>query len=328
MRLATAILDVQPPRAGRFRKKIRRILPVRKVYYGVRDRAENVPVPRLPRVSDLDLPRWNVRQELPPWSIAWRMVAPGWSHFYAGHRVRGRWFLWSFLACLALAWLGLGGSWGAFWVGLAFSIHTSAAFDAFNLTRPGGTFRQLMARSILVSAVLALVVYAPAWWVLTQGAAVRRVQLNVEPFHSGDVVLVNRWFHRGGFPYRGQVVMYELPPVQEETNSPTRHEYRYFGGEAIDRVLAVAGDTVTWENGRLSVNGAESPLRPMNESAIGRNVSLTVPSGVVLILPSTTPQAGRVSAGTLQSLSLIEARNVTGTVYFRMQPLSRIKIIH
>src|SRR5437016_6009286 len=81
MRLATAILDVQPPRAGRFRKKIRRILPVRKVYYGVRDRAENVPVPRLPRVSDLDLPRWNVRQELPPWSIAWRMVAPGWSHF-------------------------------------------------------------------------------------------------------------------------------------------------------------------------------------------------------------------------------------------------------
>src|SRR4051812_12976476 len=38
LRLATMVMDVQPPRAGKITKKLRRVLPVSKAKYAMRDR--------------------------------------------------------------------------------------------------------------------------------------------------------------------------------------------------------------------------------------------------------------------------------------------------
>src|SRR6185369_10691777 len=113
LRLATAVMDVQPPRAGKFRKNLRRVLPARKMYYSVRDQAGAVPVPRMPHLPDTVMPSINWVGDVPPWPLTLRMVIPGWSHFYAGKRARGHLFLWGFLACLLPGLLLMGTPWGA-----------------------------------------------------------------------------------------------------------------------------------------------------------------------------------------------------------------------
>src|SRR5438477_12870721 len=92
LRLATAVMDVHPPRAGHFAKRMRRALPLRRVYYSVRDG-----LPSLRPDCATDAAR-SIFSNLLPWPLLWRLVIPGWSHFYAGQKIRGRLFLWGFLA--------------------------------------------------------------------------------------------------------------------------------------------------------------------------------------------------------------------------------------
>jgi hypothetical protein len=323
LRLATAVMDVQPPRAGKFTKKWRRAVPVRKLYYNLRDGVENAPVPKLRR------PRFEFETDLPPWNVVWRMVVPGWPHFRAGHPVRGRLYLWSTLALLFMGLIGLGTSWGSVFLGLAFSVHTSAALDIYNLCCPGRQFRRLMIRSIAVTAYIAVLVYLPAAWLFSRVAAARSVDMIGAPFQAGDVLLVNHSLHGASFPRAGQVVMYEIPMTQlYNTTTPERHEIGYLGGEAVDRVLAVGGDNVIWDGaGGLTVNGTPSPLLPLNPSRIKTRIALRVPDDSVFILPSTIAYAPLADVPVPPPLMQILKSNVTGTVYLRTHPLWRMKVI-
>ena len=329
LRVATMVMDVQPPRASKFRKKLRRVMPMQRAMYGMRDSMENSRATKTAaavRRASADL-----CGERPPWPVLWRLLVPGWSHFYAGQRVRGHLYLWGFLIFLIPGLLLMGSTWGSMLLGLAFSVHASAAFDVFNQASPRASIREMIARSILISILVAMVIYLPANWLLSRVAGVRTIQITTAPFREGDVVVINPSLHRSGWPHPGQVVLYNLPAVRTEAIPREIHGtaiYEY-AGERIDRVLAIAGDKVVWEAGTLKVNGSPSPWRPLNVSALPAKVELTVPPDHVLIFPSTTPRLeGATRLNHLHTLSLVPRGQVIGTVYLRTQPLWRFGRVH
>src|SRR4051794_33096548 len=114
LRLATALMDAQPPRASRLRKRMRRTVPVRRAAIRARQAMDDAGATE--RVRRL--------RTLAPWPMLLRMAFPGWVHFYMGQPVRGHLFLWGTLVFLLPGLLLLGTLWGSIWIGMAFSVHS------------------------------------------------------------------------------------------------------------------------------------------------------------------------------------------------------------
>src|SRR5437764_12938278 len=147
--LRSAAIDVHPPRARALTKRLRRALPVRRAYVTVRD---NLAAARREGADQ--------NTSLSPGLIL-RMALPAWPQFYLGLRRRGHIFLWSFIAALIPGILFFGSNSGLVLLGFAFSIHSSSALDVIMYTFPNAGFRDRMARSMLISVLLALVIYWP-----------------------------------------------------------------------------------------------------------------------------------------------------------------------
>src|SRR6516165_3313579 len=118
LRLATAVLDVHPPRARPWAKRLRRYLPLHAISARLRDAAGEV-------CRQVSGGAEAVRFPLPAPGIISRLVVPGWAHFYCGQVQLGWGFLGSYLVLLALGLLFLGTGLGSFLLGLAFSVHAS-----------------------------------------------------------------------------------------------------------------------------------------------------------------------------------------------------------
>src|SRR5688500_600124 len=104
LRLATAVIDVHPPRAGRVRKRFRRAVPMGRVVAEARDAIDAIG-------TTTGIHRVAARA---PWRLFLRSALPGWSHFYAGQRLRGHLFLWGTLVFLLPGLLLFGTLWGSF----------------------------------------------------------------------------------------------------------------------------------------------------------------------------------------------------------------------
>ena len=323
LRVGTLVMDVQPPRAGKFSKRLRRVLPARRAMYVLRDGFDNSPIVK--GAAAIRRSSAELYGDRPAWGLVWRLIVPGWSHFHAGQRIRGHVYLWSFVALLLPGLLLMGTTWGSVLLGLAFSVHASAAFDVFNQTAVRPSLREMMARSILITMALGLCLYLPVRWAISRAVDVRTIELTAHPLAAGDVVVVNRLIHPMGWPAPGDVVLYRIPELRTPMiRGPRGNAIYEFRGERVDRVLATSGDRVSWAGGVLTVNGKPSPVRPLNPAAAPALPSLTVPEGAVLIIPSTTPNVTiAADAGYLQALSFVPREDVLGTVVLRKQPLSR-----
>src|SRR5262245_20174802 len=111
LRLATAVLDVEPPRATPWQKRLRRWLPwssVNQLRYAVRDGK----VYAASRLEETGL--W-----IPEPAILFRLLIPGWAHFFTGQRIRGGLFLGIYLVLLGLGILLWGTTAGGILLGLA-----------------------------------------------------------------------------------------------------------------------------------------------------------------------------------------------------------------
>jgi hypothetical protein len=116
-------MDVHPPRASSTTKYFRRLFPVQRAYYATRDALH---------ADDVAARARHATAVLPPFPVFSRLIIPGWSHIFLKQRVRGHLFFWGFVACLIPTFLLFGSTWGSIWLGLAFSVHSSAALDIVN----------------------------------------------------------------------------------------------------------------------------------------------------------------------------------------------------
>lgn len=312
LRLATATIDVHPPRAGK-RAAWWRSRLLRRAGYGLRDALQG----GVPRISPSDI------VDVPETPVLLRLAVPGWAQFYFGRRLLGWVLLGGFIAFLMLGVVFIGTQFGSLMLGLAIACHTSSIVDVVN--HAAGSVRRRTAVFLACAGVVALVVYLPATWLISRLAVPQVIMQTLPPFDAGDVVLYAPGLR--GWPAigSGDVVLYSPPGVRVALGD---HRQLVVRGDRIDRVLATSGQTASWKNGALEIDGQPSNLKPLNPGGCPYSLSVTVPQGTYLILPSSldATRAAQVAGGP-REMSLIPQSQVRGRVFLQSQPLSRFSWI-
>jgi signal peptidase I len=323
--LATAVIDVNPPRASRNAKRLRKAVP-RRFFYQARDAATQAHERFVGSVvNDSHVP-------LPEPGILSRLIIPGWAHLHSGFRIRGLVFSWLYAVLLGFGLLQWGTEFGSILLGLAFAVHASSIMDI--LLRQGTVrFPRMIATAAFVFAGLSILIYYPAGQVLWAMAAPIEYVTDVPPFQRLDVVLVNHWAFALTNPRRGDVVL--LNPntlIRRAADGPQMAHVRFAFEEnqAIDRLIGLPGDEVVWDGGKLAINGRVMSWGPLRPERLPQYLQVKVPGDRYLIFPTTSIWAG--NAGTPESqwkaLSLTSRSDILGGVYLRLSPITRFWFIH
>jgi hypothetical protein len=125
---ATIVMDVNPPRAGKFAKRWRRTMPTVV-------RAEARAIPLILGGGD-HVARTLGRLAVPHWDVIWRSIVPGWGHRHAGLHERGNRFLAAYLTLGTCGVLFYGLTLGSIFLGLAIAVHLIAVLDLINRYMP------------------------------------------------------------------------------------------------------------------------------------------------------------------------------------------------
>lgn len=321
--LKTLAIDVHPPRAGSWAKRLRRgWLPFRATYYEVRDAGRDfVRETGIGDALHMELPRT-------PWRVLARGIVPGWPHIYLGQTWIGRVFLALYLGLMFLALLLFGTTIGMFLAGLAFSVHVSSIASVL---RQGGirglSYWVGMGMTFLI---LALGVYAPAGWLLSRVVCPAELRLNAGPFADGDVILYSPGYYSWSRdPLPGDVVFYEQAAGNYRL-SGNQHGYIHVGeGQRIDRILAGPGDHVRWDKNQLTVNGQPAAFEPLGTFMNMPPLAVDVPQGTYLIVPSTGwGRPVELTADDWIHLILVPRSRIDGRAFMRSYPLTRIQRIY
>lgn len=323
LRLGTAVIDVNPPRASRTAKRVRKVVP-RKLLYEARDVAASAG--RAVSGSIVD----DSHIPLPEPDVLARLIVPGWAHIHSGLGLRGRIFLGAYLTLLSLGLLFWGTYTGSILLGLAFSVHASSVLDI--LIRQGTVrFPRMMATAALTSLVLAALIYYPAGQLLTRIASPIEFEADTDLFRRFDVVLVNRWAFAWRDPRRGDVVLFS--PVRSHLRAANYQlanvRFAYREDAVIDRLIGLPGDTVVWDRGKLTINGTAVRWKPLLSERLPPHLEITIPAQRYLIWP-TTSVAASLNAGSVSfwnEASLVPGSDILGGVYLRSNPLSRFWFI-
>ena len=316
MTLATAVIDVHPPRAGRWSKRVRRLSPRVAVRVRTKDAVGDV-VGQAARVLDLRLD-----DSVPAVPLLLRALVPGWPQLYVGMRVLGRVMLYAWVGLL-LVWLLFcyGTVMGSVLLGLAFSAHAASVAGVLNRVLDPMSALRRIGYAVGVTVLVLGLIYLPAGRLLFAVADPVVMQMDQYPFEQGDVGLVNRAALVGSEPRAGQVVLY----TPAEYRTTVQHGMIIYGGPRIDRILAGPGDRVRWVDGRLYVNGKVSGLEPLNRSVMPRQFEVSVPAEHYLIVPTTTPAVARPPD--LLGMALIGRDRIAGVVWLQNLPLTKLKVI-
>src|SRR5204862_5309272 len=128
--LRAQVIDVHPPRAGRWAKPLRAVTAGRFADYSMS------PLLRLLRpVRPAGLP-----DEGMPADLVWRCLVPGLAQFYLGRPVRGYFFMFAAVVMAVLALILVGTNSGNLALGCLFSLHVGSISDA--MTVPGQAVRR------------------------------------------------------------------------------------------------------------------------------------------------------------------------------------------
>jgi signal peptidase I len=305
--IATAVMDVRPPRAGAMTKRLRRILPIRRALYRTVDTL----------TSDATSGRVRyIAENFPPFPIFVRLIFPGWSHFYLKQPVRGALFAIGFVACLIPS-LWTFGTWeSSIWFGLAFSVHSSAALDIVTQTFADAGMRDRMARSIGVSLVLGVCLYLPVVLLVSAVANPRTIMANNGAFQYGDVILVNRWANLRP----GDIVVYTMQYEHDAGRIGYHHTIMEFHGENVDRILAIGGDRVQCIKGVLYVNDLVASNLPLNMHKFPDKLDWTVPADRYFILPSGPARIVMDNSDLWQTAANVSREDIAGRAYMQIAP--------
>jgi len=208
-------------------------------------------------------------------------------------------------------------------LGLALSMHISSIVDAVFTG-----CREWLDRAVytgLCCLAVAGVVYFPVAWAVTRVAIPMRIALDAPPFEAGDVVIYNQSAYRHAGPEVGDVVIYDVPGARiNERRGGHGNAIYDIRGLHIDRVVAAAGQKVEIRGSDVLVDGKPASALPLNPDRLPGQLSVTVPAGAYLIVPSGNPVISQgLSQQVWQQLCLVPAANVRGKVFLRNQPLRR-----
>jgi hypothetical protein len=314
---ATLVMDVRPPRAGKLAKRWRRAMP--------NLTRTQTHVGRLIRFGADCLSPARSRLVITQWPLVWRSVLPGWAHWHAGRRDRGRWFITAFCTLGAFGVLFYGRTLGSIFSGLAIAVHVSAIFDLINQYEPprinvfGIAFDcPAWLVSLAVMMAVLLVLYAPIAGAIMQVAAPVEVTQSFEALQAGQVVLVNQRLGPGDQLQDGQLVLFNSSTYR--VLNPFLHETVVNSNQSIGRILAGGGDMLTCVGGRVYVNGRQCLWQP--SQPISLPSAEPVSEGMFVLLWNGTDERGTAVGATIApELLRIPRDQIDGRIYWRYQPI-------
>lgn len=143
-----------------------------------------------------------------------------------------------------------------------------------------------------------------------------------------DMLIINRLNQVRGVPLkRGEVVVFEAPDgaggdnIAYYADESSWNALKFFSTLYVKRVIAIAGDQVTIEDGVLYINGErqdEEYVNPENSNN-RKDLSLVVPEGYVFCMGDN-----RGSSKDCRNFGVIPLEKVVGTANFRILPLNKI----
>ncbi len=308
-------IDVHPPRASARAKRWRRHWQPLRAWKPALAQAAH-------RLERSFLGSWDPG-DVSESAVIQRMVIPGWPQIYCGRVLRGRILLgvWSMLLGGGLLYAGT--SLGSLLLGMAVSVHVASALEL--ALDEGASAMERLVRAALTLVLIVCLVYLPAVWLIGRVATPRQLLADSGPLNIGDVVLVNRSMYAVAEPEIGDLVLYEIPEADLTGRTDAGYNARFLiRGPRMDRILAQAGQQITYDQGRLTVNGVASSLRPLNPGHLPASLSLTVPADSYLILPSSDHN---LTEQVIREVCIVPRSRIEGQVYWQTQPLSAFGVI-
>ena len=313
LRLATAEIDVHPPRASAAVKQWRRTSTYRLLNPVIETVAERRP--------DLS----QAAAEIPHWKEILRSLIPGLPQWAAGQRSWSRILAGAYIGLLVFSLLNFGTAFGNFLIGLLLTCHGASVWDAAAQT-PSPLARSV--RMLCFAGACALAIYGPPYWLMSTVAQPMAIRLPRVPFQQGDVLLVNRRAFLRRPPQTGDVVLYTVPRNTIVSINPARTNVRIaVAGQRIDRVLASAGQQVEMRDGVLLVDGSPSSTRSLNLLPLPAEFAVRVPPRYCLVLPSADLLTAGAPADQIASLGMVPWESVEGRVYWQIHPVLRSGVI-
>ncbi len=159
---------------------------------------------------------------------------------------------------------------------------------------------------ILQTLIMAVILY---FLIDTVVGRVRVENISMQPtLHEGQFLLVNKLAYRLGDFQRGDVIVFHYPRNPSE--------------DYIKRVIGLPGDTVSVENGQVSVNGLVLE-EPYIASPPQYTSSWTVPDGQIFVLGDNRNQSSDS-----HSWGFVPVSNVVGRALVVYWPLGDLKILN
>jgi len=305
----------EPPRAGRIEKSLRLASVIR-----IMNRCAGA-------VGDTSSRAWRaavpfLKLEIRPADLQiltafWKGLLPGLPQWYTGRKPHDQIFFFGWLVLLFLTVLTYGLTLSQLLLGLAIAWHFSSIIDYVVIVARGYSDR-LFCFALMVIGSICLF-YLPASAVLPwHHFGVQTIAVDAGPLRRGDSLLCSMVRNTTIQPHAGDVVLYHVPQVQYTVQGGGGEGImNQLNGNLFDRVLAVEGQTVAWEKGKLTIDGEPSLYQPFRAIAQPPDAAFVVPAGWCYIVPSVGFQQLRMptDAAVWQQMGLVPNGSIYATVW-------------
>lgn len=306
--LASANIDVLPPRAGRIAKQLRRV--------GFRTRFWSPPLRFFRTAVDY------VRNELKSISFEvpiYTALIPGWPQWALKQRSLALVHFTVFLVFQVPVLLFLGSTLASMCLAIVFASHFSSVLSVVMVSRSDVRSRVVSALSMIAAA--ALLVWLPMYRALEGFGWPMELRQPMAGFQRGDVVLLER---EVALP--GDLVVYQ--PISQLPNLVLE-------GNWVGRVLAEGAARLEWKRSTLTIDGQRCPWQPPKGGVPAQDQIIEVPAGSVAILqPSEAEVVARNRRAFFygpavpilqlqQRMTVIPRSRIVGRVRWQTWPLAR-----
>ncbi len=239
--------------------------------------------------------------ELPYYKLLLGMIVPGLSWVWYGRRIFGLVTFASYclIAIAFLIWIGYPA--GTISLAILMSIHTSSILYMNRRLTPGEELGKRIIWTLVVFALVSLLVYQPLR---------RQMERHwFRPLVIGERVLVVKTSVSPSLIKRGDWVAYQI-------NGSRRDQAWIQAGYGIGKVLAIAGDKISFQANGFSINGTLQPRRDYMPA----KGDLVVADGSWFIWPDVTISGhGNVGAyvteNAMTDLATVPQSNFIGVLF-------------
>ncbi len=160
--------------------------------------------------------------------------------------------------------------------------------------------------------IISLAIIVPIRYFIIQPFFVRGASMSPS-FESGDYLIINEIGYRIYEPQRGDVIVFQPPKANK------RQFY-------IKRIIALPGETVKVENGKVWVGENEESLKELNEEYI----EVTTPGDMVVALSEDeffVLGDNRKASSDSRFWGALPRRNIIGRAWVRAWPISEFESV-